>query len=231
MTEQATARILLITGEEALGTVLAEQIALLDGVVLVRADGVPPDGEDREDGTVRGRWAAILLDLDLPGAGPAPWSGLRNNGALGPILALTSRPGEPVGIDGVEPVAKPVRLGALMARLRDLVRRAASTAAEAEALPLGPYVFRPADKLLLAPGGTGHIRLTEKEARILAFLYRAGAQAVPRETLLGEVWGYSAGVTTHTVETHIYRLRRKIAQDAGAADLLVTEAGGYRLAL
>jgi DNA-binding response OmpR family regulator len=74
------------------------------------------------------------------------------------------------------------------------------------------------------------IRLTEKETNILKYLYRAGAQAVSREELLTEVWGYNAGVTTHTLETHIYRLRQKIEPDPTSARLLVTETGGYRLA-
>ena len=73
-------------------------------------------------------------------------------------------------------------------------------------------------------------RLTEKETSILKFLYRSGATVVGRDTLLGEVWGYNAGVTTHTLETHVYRLRQKIEDDPSNAELLVTEPGGYRLA-
>ena len=73
------------------------------------------------------------------------------------------------------------------------------------------------------------IRLTEKETNILKYLYRAGAKPVSREELLTEVWGYNAGVTTHTLETHIYRLRQKIEPEPGQARLLLTDAGGYRL--
>jgi DNA-binding response OmpR family regulator len=75
----------------------------------------------------------------------------------------------------------------------------------------------------------GRIRLTEKEAAILKFLYRAGARAVARQVLLNEVWGYNAGVSTHTLETHIYRLRQKIEPDPTNVRLLITEGGGYRL--
>ena len=73
------------------------------------------------------------------------------------------------------------------------------------------------------------VRLTEKETAILRFLYRAGQLPVSRETLLQEVWGYNSGVTTHTLETHIYRLRQKIERDAANPEILVTEAGGYKL--
>jgi DNA-binding response OmpR family regulator len=73
------------------------------------------------------------------------------------------------------------------------------------------------------------IRLTEKETAILKFLYRAGDKPVAREVLLDEVWGYNAAVATHTLETHIYRLRQKIERDPSNATILVTEPGGYRL--
>src|SRR5437773_1976757 len=73
------------------------------------------------------------------------------------------------------------------------------------------------------------VRLTEKETAILRFLYRAGQLPVSRETLLQEVSGYNSGVTTHTLETHIYRLRQKIEKDAANPEILVTEAGGYKL--
>jgi DNA-binding response OmpR family regulator len=93
---------------------------------------------------------------------------------------------------------------------------------------IGPYMFRPSSKLLLTPKG-GKVRLTEKETAILRYLYRAGQKSVSRETLLQEVWGYNSGVTTHTLETHIYRLRQKVEKDAAAPQILVTEAGGYKL--
>jgi DNA-binding response OmpR family regulator len=73
------------------------------------------------------------------------------------------------------------------------------------------------------------VRLTDKETAILRYLYRAGQKPVSREILLQEVWGYNSGVTTHTLETHIYRLRQKIERDPANAALLVTEAGGYKL--
>ena len=73
------------------------------------------------------------------------------------------------------------------------------------------------------------IRLTEKETAIIKFLLRAGEQIVSRDVLLQDVWGYNAGVTTHTLETHVYRLRQKIERDPSHAEILVTEGGGYKL--
>ena len=94
---------------------------------------------------------------------------------------------------------------------------------------VGPYLFRPAAKLLLEPARGRKVRLTDKECGILKFLYRAGGRPVPRQALLNEVWGYNSAVTTHTLETHIYRLRQKIEPDPANARLVVTESGGYRL--
>ena len=101
-------------------------------------------------------------------------------------------------------------------------------ASEDAVFAIGPYTFRPSSKLLLSPKGS-KVRLTEKETAILRYLYRAGQKPVSRETLLQEVWGYNSGVTTHTLETHIYRLRQKVEKDAAAPAILVTEAGGYKL--
>jgi DNA-binding response OmpR family regulator len=99
-----------------------------------------------------------------------------------------------------------------------------------EPIRIGPFEFSLEDKALRRCDANLRIRLTEKEAAILAFLHRMGERAVPRQELLTEVWGYHPEVTTHTLETHIYRLRRKIEADPAKASLLITEAGGYRLA-
>ena len=83
--------------------------------------------------------------------------------------------------------------------------------------------------LLLTEGDGKKIRLTEKEAAIIRYLFRAGQKAVTRDELLEEVWGYNSGVTTHTLETHVYRLRQKIEKDPSNAEILVTENGGYKI--
>ena len=123
-------------------------------------------------------------------------------------------------------MTKPFRLGVLLARIRAQLRQHEQS--EDAVFTIGPYTFRPASKLLLDAEGK-KIRLTEKETSILKYLYRAGERVVTRDVLLHEVWGYNAGVTTHTLETHIYRLRQKIEKDPGQAELLITETGGYKL--
>ena len=123
--------------------------------------------------------------------------------------------------------SKPFRLGVLVARLRAHMRQHEQS--EDAVFTIGRYSFRPAGKLLLDSQSGEKVRLTEKETAILKFLYRAGAKVVNRETLLSEVWGYNSGVTTHTLETHVYRLRQKMERDPSDAVMLVTEPGGYRL--
>jgi DNA-binding response OmpR family regulator len=123
-------------------------------------------------------------------------------------------------------VAKPFRFAVLLARIRAQLRQ--HEASEDAVFTVGSYAFHPSSKMMIDDKGR-KIRLTEKETAILRFLFRAGARSISREVLLQEVWGYNSGVTTHTLETHIYRLRQKIEKDAAAPELLVTEAGGYKL--
>jgi DNA-binding response OmpR family regulator len=146
---------------------------------------------------------------------------------------LTAADGEADTIMGLEAgandyVTKPFKLGVLMARIRAQLRQFEQS--EDAVFTIGPYSFRPSSKMLLDNEKAGKkVRLTEKETAILKYLLRAGTKPVPREILLAEVWGYNAGVSTHTLETHIYRLRQKIERDPGAAKLLITDPGGYRL--
>jgi DNA-binding response OmpR family regulator len=114
----------------------------------------------------------------------------------------------------------------LLARIRAQLRQ--HEASEDAVFAIGPYTFHPGSKLLINPAGK-KVRLTEKETAMLRYLYRAGQKPVARDVLLHEVWGYNSGVTTHTLETHIYRLRQKVEQDAANPALLVTDAGGYKL--
>jgi DNA-binding response OmpR family regulator len=123
-------------------------------------------------------------------------------------------------------VVKPFRFGVLLARLRAHLRQHEQS--EDAIFKVGPYTFKPSAKMLIRDDNK-KIRLTEKETSIIKFLYRSGEQVVSRDTLLQDVWGYNAGVTTHTLETHIYRLRQKIERDPGHAEILVTEGGGYKL--
>ena len=124
-------------------------------------------------------------------------------------------------------IAKPFRLNELLARVRAQLRVFDNS--EDAVFTVGPYMFRPSARLLLEPARNRKVRLTDKESNILKFLYRAGGRPVPRQILLNEVWGYNSAVTTHTLETHIYRLRQKIEPDPSRARLLLTEGGGYKL--
>ncbi len=179
------------------------------------------------------RFDAIILDVGLPdGDGRDLCAALRKAGMRMPIIMLTGSDEESDVVRGLESgandyIAKPFRLNELLARLRAQLRIFENS--EDAVFTIGPYTFRPSAKLLQEPLRNRRIRLTEKEAAILKFLYRAGTKPVARQILLNEVWGYNAAVTTHTLETHIYRLRQKIEPDPANARLLVTEGGGYRL--
>ena len=179
------------------------------------------------------RFDALILDVSLPdGDGRDLCADLRRQGQRMPIIMLTGSDDEADVVRGLDSgandyIAKPFRLPELLARLRAQMRIFENS--EDAVFTIGPYTFRPSAKLLQEQPRNRRIRLTEKEAAILKFLYRAGTKPVPRQILLNEVWGYNAAVTTHTLETHIYRLRQKIEPDPSNARLLVTEGGGYRL--
>ena len=179
-----------------------------------------------------GHYHAVLLDVGLPdGDGREVCRSLRTAGVRCPIIMLTGADSEADTINGLESgandyVTKPFRFAVLLARLRAQLRQ--HEASEDAVFTIGPYSFRPSAKLL-TDDTKRKIRLTEKESAILKYLFRAGARPIRRDLLLNEVWGYNAGVTTHTLETHVYRLRQKIERDPANSKILVTEAGGYRL--
>lgn len=174
----------------------------------------------------------ILLDLDLPDInGREVCVRLREAGVMAPVIMLTAADGDADTIQGLDAgaadyVTKPFKFNVLLARIRAQLR--VQDQAEDLVLKFGPYDFHPAQRHLIDPKGR-KLRLTDKEASILKYLYRAAGRPVTREELLAEVWGYNAAVTTHTLETHVYRLRQKIEVEPGHARLLITEAGGYRL--
>jgi len=174
----------------------------------------------------------LVMDVGLPDMdGREAVKLLRKNGFKAPIIMLTGHDTESDTILGLEAgandyVVKPFKFAVLLARIRAHLRQHEQS--EDATFAIGPYTFRPSSKMLTEEAG-GKIRLTEKETAILKYLYRAGDKSVTRDVLLHEVWGYNSGVTTHTLETHIYRLRQKIERDPSNAELLVTESGGYKL--
>jgi DNA-binding response OmpR family regulator len=222
-------KILLIDDDASLRAVLVEQLELYDGFTTIQA----ATGAEGLEIAKKQLFDAILLDVALPdGDGRDICKLMRREGVRAPILMLTGADTDADTILGLDSgandyVTKPFRINVLLARLRAHLRQ--HERSEDAVLQIGPYEFQPAAKMLLEKGGKKKVRLTEKETSILKYLYRAGARAVGRDQLLGEVWGYNAGVTTHTLETHIYRLRQKIEKDPANAAILVTDKGGYRL--
>ena len=220
--------LLIIDDDDDLREALAEQLALHEEFRTVQAatatEGVRLGREIRAD--------LILLDVDLPDMdGREACRLLRKDGVSTPVIMLTAQDSDADTVLGLDSgandyVTKPFRFAVLLARIRAHLR--SHEQSEDAVFAIGPYEFRPAGKLLLDDKGK-KIRLTEKESNILKYLYRAGAKPISREELLTEVWGYNAGVTTHTLETHVYRLRQKIEPDPTVARILITETGGYRL--
>ncbi len=223
--------ILIVDDDRALRATLVEQLSLdgefsaTEAASLAEAEAAIASKDVRFD--------AIILDVGLPdGDGRDLCIKLRQQGVKVPIIILTGSDDEMDVVRGLDSgandyIAKPFRLAELLARVRAQLRIFENS--EDAVFNIGPFVFRPAAKQLVEPAKNRRIRLTEKESAILKFLYRAGSKSVARQVLLNEVWGYNAAVTTHTLETHIYRLRQKIEPDPSNARLLLTEGGGYRL--
>src|SRR5258708_8829979 len=222
-------KILIVDDDAALRQSLAEQLDRDGEFISVEcscaAEALDTLGRERLD--------AIVLDVGLPDMdGRELCRKLRGEGVGVPIVMLTAADSDGDTVQGLEAgandyVTKPFRLNVLLARLRAQLRQ--SERRDDAVFAIGPYTFRPGAKLMTDASGRKKVRLTEKETAILRYLYHAGDRAIGRATLLGEVWGYNAGVTTHTLETHVYRLRQKIERDPANAEILVTEPGGYRL--
>jgi DNA-binding response OmpR family regulator len=225
----AERRILIVDDDAALRHSLAEQLQLHEEFFAAQA----PTAGEALDMAKSQYFDAILLDVGLPDMdGRELCRVMRRSGIRTPILMLTGADGEADTILGLDSgandyITKPFRLNVLLARLRAQLRQ--HELSEDAVFTIGPYTFRPSVKTLIDDAKRKKVRLTEKETAILKYLYRAGDKTIGRDVLLNEVWGYNSGVTTHTLETHVYRLRQKIERDPGKAEILVTEPGGYRL--
>jgi DNA-binding response OmpR family regulator len=221
-------QILIVDDDTELRETLVEQLALHEEFQAVAVE----TGAKGVQAAKAGQIDLVIMDVGLPDMdGREAVRILRKNGFKAPIIMLTGHNTDSDTILGLESgandyVAKPFRFAVLLARIRAQLRQ--HEASEDAVFAIGPYQFRPSSKLLTNPKG-GKVRLTEKETAILRYLYRAGQKPVSRETLLQEVWGYNSGVTTHTLETHVYRLRQKVEKDAANPSILVTDAGGYKL--
>jgi DNA-binding response OmpR family regulator len=226
MVQQKT--LLIVDDDDELREALAEQLELHEEFKVIQA-------ANGTEGLRLGKSVnadLILLDVDLPDMdGREACRLLRKGGLTTPVIMLTGQTSDSDTILGLDAgandyVTKPFRFAVLLARIRAQVR--SHETSEDATFRIGPYEFKPALKVLVDQTQK-KTRLTEKETNILKYLYRAGGKPITRDVLLTEVWGYNAGVTTHTLETHVYRLRQKIEPDPANARLLMTDAGGYRL--
>jgi DNA-binding response OmpR family regulator len=220
--------ILIIDDDADLREGLAEQLSLYEEFAIVAAETANKGMALARKGDI----ALAIVDVGLPDLdGREAVRLMRANGFKAPVVMLTGHATDADAIVGLEAgandyVVKPFRFAVLLARIRAHLRQFDQS--EDAVFTIGRYTFKPAAKLLVEPDGK-RVRLTEKETAILKYLYRAGEKPITRDVLLHEVWGYNSGVTTHTLETHIYRLRQKMEKNPAAAELLVTEGGGYKL--
>ena len=221
-------KILLVDDDDILREALGEQLVMTEDFdVFEAASG--SEAMARVKGEL---FDLVILDVGLPDTdGRELCKLMRKQGVKCPVLMLTGHDTDADTILGLDAgandyVTKPFKFPVLLARIRAQLRTHEQS--EDAVFQLGPYTFKPAQKMLVTENDK-KVRLTEKETNILKFLYRASERVVPRDVLLHEVWGYNAAVTTHTLETHIYRLRQKIEPDPSNAQILVTESGGYRL--
>ncbi len=221
-------KILIADDDADLRAALAEQLSLHEEFSAVHANSA----EGALSASRQETPDLIIMDVGLPDMdGREAVKRMREEGFKNPIIMLTGQDSDWDTVQGLDAgandyVTKPFRFAVLLARMRAHLRQHETN--EEALFRIGPYTFQPGAKLLVSEKGE-KLRLTEKETAILRFLYRAGQNVVVREVLLREVWGYNSNVTTHTLETHIYRLRQKIERDPAKAQLLITEAGGYKL--
>ncbi len=222
-------RVLLVEDDDTLRESLSEQLDMHEEFQTTSASS----GSEALEEVKGEHYDLVLLDIGLPDLDGREVSRMmRRAGVKCPIIMLTGADSDADTILGLESgvndyITKPFKMGVLVARMRAQLRQHEQS--ENAVFNIGPYVFRPSAKLLTEEEDGQKVRLTEKETAILKYLYRAGSKVVSRDTLLSEVWGYNTGVTTHTLETHIYRLRQKIERNPSGAQILVTEPGGYRL--
>ncbi len=221
-------KILLVDDDDDLREALSEQLVMTEDFDVFEAGS----GSGAMEKVREQLYDLVILDVGLPDTdGRELCKLMRKQNVKCPIVMLTGHDSDSDTILGLDAgandyITKPFKFPVLLARIRAQLRQHEQS--EDAVFQLGPYTFKPAQKLLLTEDEK-KVRLTEKETNILKFLYRSSEGVVPRDVLLHEVWGYNAGVTTHTLETHIYRLRQKIEPDPSNARLLVTESGGYRL--
>jgi DNA-binding response OmpR family regulator len=220
--------ILAVFGDDVVREVVADHLTVTGKFRLVKATTL----YDATESLNAACFDALLLDIQLPdGDGIEFCSTLRSLGHKMPIILLSDGSADADVVRGLDAGANDYitdisRSEELLARLRAQLR-IFDNSMDAT-LTIGPFAFRPSEKLLLSPQTNRRIRLTTREADLLKFLHRARGCYVTRQHLLSEVWGYKIGVISKTLDTHINRLRKKMATDARCG-MFIAMPGGYRL--
>jgi len=222
--------ILIVDSNAAARSDLARELARIGYIV-----SHVTSGEAASTALVRtSRADLVMVESDLPdGDGPALIARLRRRGVMLPVILLADAATEDDVVAGLDAGAddflvRPLRPRELAARIRAQFR--VSLSREESDMRVGVLTYRPSTRTAFQPYLPHPVRLTEKEAALLARLCRAEGRPVTRDTLLREVWGYSPNVSSHTVETHVYRLRRKIESGPETPRIVLSDEGGYRLA-
>jgi DNA-binding response OmpR family regulator len=221
-------KILLINNDKDLGEALVFQLTLVEKYQIIETNdetsALIQINNNVCDLVIINSQSSELKECNLS-------KNLRLAGYKKPIIILINRNSNLDNSDdhnhkADEYIIKPLRYPVLLKSIETQLHKFKKS--ENTQYNIGNYVFKPNSKILESNKDRS-IRLTEKENNILKFLYKNLGNTVSRETLLHEVWGYNSKVTTHTLETHIYRLRQKFEDDPSNACFLITEPGGYKL--
>jgi two-component system, OmpR family, alkaline phosphatase synthesis response regulator PhoP len=195
------------------------------------------DGEQALKIVQRDKPHLLILDLMLPGLSGIELCRIlrdRTDTARLPILMLTAKAGETDRVLGLEMGAddyltKPFSPRELVARVRAILRRAAS-AAQTESMPAYDKGGLKIDFTTYEVFARGkNVKLTLKEFELLRFLVQNPNRVLSRDQLLDRVWGGETFVTPRTVDVHIRRLRKAIEKDDSKPKWILTLRGvGYK---
>lgn len=168
------------------------------------------------------------VDMILLDEKPAQISALRQAHPKTPILLFKKNDDETVQGNALTSIiAKPFVLESVLNQIRAGINILENSSAGY--LTFNKYIVRPIKRDIYNQRNREVVKLTEKEVAVIKYLYKCRDRIVTKNELLQEVWGYSPDVSTHTIETHIYRLRQKVEHEDSEAQLILTEEGGYRL--
>jgi two-component system, OmpR family, alkaline phosphatase synthesis response regulator PhoP len=184
----------------------------------------------------------IVLDLMLPGTnGFEVLRRYRSGGGSAAVLILSARDQEVDKVQGFrigadDYVVKPVGVLEFLARVEAIIRRisqarrakvAGTDGTRASQLRFSDVVVDLRTRTVMRSGNS--IELSPMEFDFLAYLIESGGDIVSRETLMQQVWRYSLGVTSRTVDQHVARLRNKLEPDpAQPRHLITVRKAGYR---